>query len=213
MNIKFTLLFLTALTIAVASNAQINKGSTALGGNINFSTNTSKSDNGFKITTTSFLISPSLMTVYNNNQAVGFSLSYNHLNYNLGDQKTNGYGAGIFLRQYKPLGKSFYLFAQESLDFNYSKGGSFTDSLSSVENKTYGVNFTVNPGLAYDLSKKFQLELLFFNDLLSVDYSHNDLVQLNSSTIKSDNFNISANLNASQLTALNIGAKIFFGRK
>ena len=40
MNTKFTLLFLTALTIAVVSNAQINKGSTALGGNLSFSTTT-----------------------------------------------------------------------------------------------------------------------------------------------------------------------------
>jgi hypothetical protein len=66
------------------------------------------------------------MLVYNNNRAVGFSLSYNHLDYSLNDQKTNGYGAGVFLRQYKPLGKSFYLFAQEALNFNYNKGGSVT---------------------------------------------------------------------------------------
>ena len=212
MNTKFTLLFLAALTIAVISDAQINKGNTALGGNLSFSTSTSKNDGGFKETNTNLLLSPSLMLIYNNNRAVGFSLSYNHFKYSFADQKTNGYGAGVFLRQYKPLGKGFYIFAQEALNFNYSKGGSVTDSLTAVNNKIYEAGFTVNPGLAYDLSKKFQLELLFFNNLLSIDYSHHDLTQLNSSTIKSDNFSIGANLDGSQLTTLNIGAKIFFGR-
>ena len=41
MNTKFTLLFLAAFTIAVVSNAQINKGSTALGGNLSFNGNSS----------------------------------------------------------------------------------------------------------------------------------------------------------------------------
>jgi hypothetical protein len=211
MNTKFTLSFLAALTIAVVSNAQINKGSIALGGNINFNSERSKYDNGFKETTISFLISPSLMISYNNNKAMGFSLTYNHARYSVLDQKSNTYGAGVFLRQYKPLGKGFYIFAQEALNFMYSKSNSLNDTVL-VENKTSSVMLTANPGLAYDLSKKVQLELLLFNNFLSAGYSHHTLKGTNLSTIKSDDFSIGANLDASQLTSLNIGAKIFFGR-
>lgn len=210
---QIKLLTIAVLLIATTSQAQINKGNTALGGNLNFSTDKSNYDNGAKVTNTSFLISPSLMISYNNNKAVGFSLMYNHSRYSVLDQKNNGYGAGAFLRQYKPLGKGFYVFAQEALVFTYNKSNSLNDSIVRlVQNKSYMVAFTVNPGLAYDVSKKFQLELLFFNNLLSAAYSHHILSGTNLSTIKSDDFSISANLDASQLTSLNIGAKIFFGR-
>ncbi len=209
---QIRLLTIAILLIASTSHAQINKGGTALGGNINFGTSTSKSDNNSKRTVTSFAISPSLMIIYNNNRAVGFNLNYDYTKYNYFDKSANGYGAGIFLRQYKPLGKGFYVFAQEALNFNYRKSLGIADSAIIYNSKSFDAILTVNPGLAFDLSKRVQLELLFFNNLLAIEYTHFNYSQPNLSSIKTDNFSIGANLDGSQLTSLNIGAKIFFGR-
>jgi len=64
--------------------------------------------------------------------------------------------------------------------------------------------------LAYDLNKKIQFELLFFNDLLSASYFNS--TNTSSSTVKTSQFNFGANTTITDLTTLNVGAKIFFGR-
>ena len=211
MKTKFTLLTITALTIAVISKAQINKGASALGGNIHFTASTSNGDNDFKETSTDILVSPSFMKFYSINHAIGIKLNFGYIKNSYFEQKVNSYGAGIFLRQYKSLGKNFYVFVQEALNFDYSKTLVKTDSSNfiHVNNKTYQVSFTVNPGLAYDLGKNFQLELILFNDLLSASYSHTDA---KATGIKNDNFSIGSNLDLAQITSLNLGAKIFFSR-
>ena len=206
---QIKLLTIAVLLIASTSHAQINKGVNALGGNLSFGTSSIKNGNN-SFTNTSLLISPSFMTAYKNNRAVGFNLSYQYSKSNYANQKTNGYGTGVFLRQYKPLGKGFYVFAQEALNFQYSKIS--PDTTNFINSKTISIAFTANPGIAYDLSKKVQLELLLFNNFLSAEYSYLSSTSIASSTIKSNNFHIGANLDGSQLTSLNIGAKIFFGR-
>ena len=103
---QIKLLTIAVLLIASTSHAQINKGVNALGGNLSFGTSSIKNGNN-SFTNTSLLISPSFMTAYKNNRAVGFNLSYQYSKSNNANQETNGYGAGVFLRQYKPLGKVF----------------------------------------------------------------------------------------------------------
>lgn len=164
-----TLLILTVFTIATSTlHAQIKKGSTALGGNISFYTATSE-QNSVNHRTSTFYIAPSLTSFYKENHGVGFDVYYTH-SHSDSNSTYNGYGAGIFLRQYKALAKNFYIFAQEELSYSYSQGnflpvnnGKITQNSASIE---------VNPGLAYDLDKRIQFELLFFNDLLSINYSH-----------------------------------------
>jgi hypothetical protein len=211
MKTKSTLLLCLVLIIAVISKAQINKGASALGGNIHFATGSSKDDNGFKKNSTDISVSPSFMKFYSQNHAFGVNLNFGYLKNTYFGQKVNSYGAGVFLRQYKSLGKNFYVFAQEALNFDYSKTLYKVDSTNfvQVDNRTYQASFTVNPGIACDLCKNFQLELLFLNDLLSVDYSYTDA---RSTGIKNNNFSIGSNLDISQISSLNIGAKIFFGR-
>jgi len=214
MNTKFTL-FIAALTIAVLSHAQINKGSTALGGNLSFNTSSVESPQD-KYTNTSVTIAPAFMSFYKNNHVFGFVLRYTHQETSYYQLKTNSYGAGAFLRQYKFLGKGFYVFAQEALNFDANEYKSVLsgDVAIIVDNKEKSVNITANPGLAFDVSKKFQLELLFFNNLLSAGYSHATSRPDNvSHPLDTENsFFLNANLDFSQISSLNIGAKIFFGR-
>ena len=215
MKLKFTLSQLAFIFIALTSKAQINKDVIALGGNLNFNTLTAKSESD-KRKQTSITISPSFMLFNKENRAIGFNLNYGHLDVDISGS-SNTYGAGIFLRQYKPLSKSFYVFAQEALMYNYTKG--LVDSstyYSFVDNRSHQVSLTVNPGIAYDLSKHFQLEILFFSNLLSVSYSHSQLLTHDNNGAdemrKYNSLNAGANFSASQLTSLTIGAHFFFGK-
>ncbi len=212
---QIKLLTITILLITTTSYAQINKGSTALGGNLSFTTTTIDYYSTGKQKQSDIIIAPSLMIVNKDNRAMGFNLYYSHLNA-VPAGKSNTYGAGVFLRQYKLLGKGFYAFVHEALSYNYGKGSVDSSmNYSFVNNISNDINLTINPGIAYDLSKRFQLELLFFNDLLSASYHHSKLItHYNGSDIiqKYSSFSAGANLTVSQLASLNIGAKIFFGR-
>jgi hypothetical protein len=211
MKTTFTLLIISFLTVATTSlHAQISKGSIALGGNLSFTTGSQKTESE-KQNETNILFSPSLLNFYKENKAVGFSLDYGYIKYPASKQNT--YGAGIFLRQYKPLGKGFYFFVQEALNYNYSKAT--WDSLAQqpyqkVTSNTISV--VVNPGIAYDISKRFQIELIFLNNLISASYSNGKNEGLNNEVEKDNAFSVGAFLDASQLSYANIGFKIFFGR-
>jgi len=217
MKQKFTLIATFIFFTVLTSKAQVSKGDIIVGGNLGFTTGTQKDVDGNKNSTTNFSIQPSFGKVYKENKIIGIIARYRYLgNGDNSELNTNSYGAGIYLRQYKPLGKGFYVFVQESLnaDFNHLKNfyGSPADIQDTKETNLY---VTINPGFACDLSKRFQLELLFLNNLISAGYSH-QTVKYEPSALyndyKSNYFYINSNFDWSQLSSLNVGVKIFFGR-
>lgn len=205
MNKKNTLAIFTCLFTA-ASFAQISKGTTFIGGNAGLNVGTYKSG-AFKDTYTSFSVFPSFGFTYKENRVAGFLLNYQHNNNGNQLPPSNIYGAGVFLRQYKPLGKGFYVFAQEALNFNYTKLKG--DSVAYNYTKALNIFANVNPGLAYDLTKRMQVELLF-NDLITVGYNHYDY--LIPSNYKQSNFYINSSFNLSQLSSVNLGIRFLLGR-
>ena len=124
MKKTITLLIPTTFFLVFSAKSQINKGSILLGGTLNaYSDNVKNSDsNVFK--QNYFSVSPSIGFAIDVNTVLGFSLSYstNTSNgYSSFKTKNNGYSAGVFLRKYKPLSQSFYLFG-ESNSFKYFSG-------------------------------------------------------------------------------------------
>jgi len=200
---------------AIISKAQVSKGNIVLGGNFSFTTSGYGDGSSYS---TYFFVSPSLGKVYKENRIVGFNLNYGY-NGNIDpDLRTSSYGAGFYLTQYKPLGKGFLIFLKESLNTYYShlKNYSSTNQGTFIsDNKSLSVGITINPGVAYDLSKKIQLELVFLNDLISAGYVHTKNVELGNPSnfrFEQNSFYASTDNSVSNLTSLNIGAKIFFGR-
>src|SRR5450432_479199 len=112
---KFTFLFLViTFLFTVTTNAQIKKGSVFLGGDIGGSTQKTK-DNGTAINSQDGLsISPVFGKAIKENLILGadaiFSLykdkDANPVPYT--NQRNNSYGAGIFIRKYKPIRKSSF---------------------------------------------------------------------------------------------------------
>lgn len=223
---KNLLLLLAIVSTALSASAQISKGSSFLGGTLNFSTQkeTSEQPTSTGETTSieekksTFLISPSIGFAYKENRVWGLSLSYNRVKNEYADNKPsveNYYGAGAFLRQYKPLGKGFYLFAEESLGFSYGKNDYTSDNNNSSSYKLFSTALSFAPGFAYDVSKKFQLELIM-NNLLYAKYNHSDaktsIADVPRRT-QTSNFSVGSNLNGLlESNSISIGGRFVFGR-
>ncbi|RXK83789.1 outer membrane beta-barrel protein [Filimonas effusa] len=219
---KKIFLFIIAIALlSVAASAQITKGSSYLGGDIGLSHSKSESDQiEYDTKATTIGASASIGFAYKENRVWGLSLNYTYLNSEDAsqDRKLNGYGAGVFLRQYKPLGKGFYLFANEGLnllysveDWHYSAAGGTWFGL-----KTYSASVGLSPGVAYDVNRKFQLELSL-NNMIYADYSHQKSPDPGSVFFDGkstrNTFSLGSDLNnLAKLGSVRIGARWVLGR-
>lgn len=166
MRKAFTLILALFVFLSVAS-AQYDKGSMLIGGTISASTN--KAESGQNEQKNRFFnLTPSFGQFYKENRLAGVSLGIG-----VGRQdtvsKSVSYSAGVFLRQYLPMGKSFYLFGEEGLDYSRTKSRSNTVN-GETSQRTNRLDFSVHPGLAYGATRRIQLELLF-PALVTIGYS------------------------------------------
>lgn len=204
------------LFTAIAANAQMEKGTVLLGGNLSVGTY-NNTFNGTETKSTTFGIAPSVGWAYSTNRFLGFSLNYAYSKQSQ-DYKQNTFGVGVYMRQYLPVAKSLYLFAHEGLSVSTNKGSGVigTTLPASRDSKGWNATLGLSPGLAYDLTKKIQLELLL-NNLLGVGYSHSKITDtpqgggiVNESKVNSFSFN--SNADPTQLTNISVGVRFTLGR-
>ena len=194
-------LLTAGLLIVCITNAQIKKGDVLLGGNLNFSKQTTKPDDVFyNGDQTSFSISPSIAKAVKDDLIVGLNLSFSYFK-NVNKVNTpsmistsSSYGLGVFIRKYKVLGAGFALFAegdlsgQDILSRSYADGGT-----KPPADKNYTINAGFYPGLAYFISKHVQLETGFQN-LAYVQYGHANTGQ-NPFEVKTNTFSVGTGFN------------------
>jgi len=175
-------IFLSALAVFIVflSHAQIKKGTVFIGGNINFSHQSSKADDSLYIPlnpATNFSFSPSVGWAIKDNLVFGIDLGYGYqkINYNYASpnyyDKLNSYSGGIFLRKYATLGSGFYLFGQTDLDFTYTKTSHSQGIPDLQKTKTNTIGLSFYPGVAYRVSSHWQLET-GLPGLAHITYSH-----------------------------------------
>jgi hypothetical protein len=217
---KFTFFFLIAFIMASVANAQIQKGTTVLGGNISFSTQ--KSDPGSGGTATSsqnFYVAPLFAKAVKQNFIVGGDIIYgryfNKQTSSNAVYKTdnNSYGIGAFVRGYKNLGNSgFYLFLQSRLGADITNGkNSYTgDPGRDTKNDNNGFDIRLNlyPGVSYAVTPKMHIET-GLNDLFQVGYSSSKSSGSQIQETKSSGFSAGIGLGSS--TVWTVGVKFFFG--
>jgi hypothetical protein len=162
----FTLLAILILINTTLSAQQ--KGNVLVGGTLGFFDYKSESQ-GTKNNQTDFFLSPSLGKFYANNKMAGVNLSYYHSKFR-DSLDRNTFGAGIFLRQYQPLGKSFFLFAEEAINGYTSKYNDYYQAPARIKAKENSVYLIFYPGLAYAISKKLQMEVAL-PQLVQVSYT------------------------------------------
>jgi hypothetical protein len=192
--------------LTITLQAQINKGSVLLGGNIGFSTNKAK-DTSLKNNST--YLSPVVGIAVKENLIVGINFSYGHSKNNLNapasEAEYKSYGAGVFVRKYVPLGKGFYLFGETSLNYqDYSD--TYTNPYQKVELKGQNMSINLYPGVSYAISKMLQLEF-GLPQLVTVGYSKTQNIVNDATTQKTSGANFNAS--ASSFTNVVLGFRIF----
>jgi hypothetical protein len=182
MKQRFVLSLVFVCAFMVTTRAQISKGAVWVGGTISYNQN----KNDYKDTakkdykTSSLNVSPSIGIAVKDNLVVGIRLSYGHdksENYaNTLESKSNSYGAGIFVRQYIPVISRLYLFGEASASYTSSKGDATQEDYSTgttvkvkTTTKGWSTGLNVTPGLAFAITKKFQVETSL-NSLFNVGY-------------------------------------------
>lgn len=211
---KISTLVIILLVSIISRAQQIPKGTILLGGTVGFNRSTQERTNLDEVRSTAISLAPSIGKFYRDNRVAGINLNYSRSTTTDNSSKGNFYGIGFFLRQYLPIGKSFYVFAEENIN---GQTGKYSQkyTTTTVEGKQTDVSLNVYPGVAYAISGKFQFELALTN-LLSLSYSGNKRTENNNGTItKNDSkgFSLNAGNNTSNLGYLSIGAKWFFSKR
>jgi len=204
------------ISTGLVSDAQIKKGSWLLGGDVDFNIQNASQPAGNSYTSSSANISlyPSLGKAIRDNLVLGADLSYLHSQSKNADPNVptttnstfNQYGFGLFLREYKPLGKGFSLFAQERL------GGSYGDGLPSGSEDfghSYFLSLGLTPGLAYTVCGRMQLEASL-PSLFSIGYSHQKVGSA-PNEYKYDSFGAGTNLGSDFFSNITLGFRFILG--
>ena len=199
---------LSLMILTVCSvDAQIKKGATLLGGQLGFSSTTTdySSTPGPSTKNSSFSISPAFGKAVQENLVIGADIDFEYNkfnNQNIDEHKSTVYGIGVFVRQYKELGKGFYLFGQARLGGNYVRFEQATPQVPSSIQKNYNVQLSFYPGVAYSATRKLQLEA-GLNNMVAIQYAHSS-----SLTAKSIQFSLNTSLN-SAMAGFTIGFRVF----
>jgi hypothetical protein len=181
-GMKKVYLSISLLIAGFISQAQINKGVVLLGGNFSAGTSKDKYDGANSaIKSNGLSFSPSYGRAIRDNLVVGFDLTvgYSTQGSDGNMNQENNYGAGFFVRKYKPLGSGFLLFGQTRVGFSYddnqsdnSLGGNGSEH---EDQRALSANLAFSLGIAYAVSRRWQLEtslpsLAYFN------YSHTSTI-------------------------------------
>jgi hypothetical protein len=174
--------FIGLILTGFLSQAQISKGTILLGGDFNFGTSSIKtSTEGVTPVTpstttknTGFSVSPSIAKAIKDNLVLGVDLGVGYTSEASNpNYKQNDYDLGVFMRNYKYLGSRFYFFFETRLGFTYSDftQDDSTFAPSHVDTKSFGINLGLSPGVAYSLSRRWQLEAEF-PDVVYAEYNY-----------------------------------------
>lgn len=190
------LLFIVLGFISYQSRAQINEGRIQAGGSI--SAGSLKSEPPFQsdFKNTNVYISPSIGRFYKTNKLAGVFLSfgYNEASNQSYKMINRTYGGGVFFRQYQPVLNKLYIYLHESAEYNYLSGSNDTQ-----RSHGYNIGASLQAGMAYDISKKMQLELSL-NRLVSASYQNSTVAR---------GYNISTSLEKDVFSNIGFGFRYF----
>ena len=214
MRNKFTLLTSILLITFMAGKAQFTTGKYSLGGDLNFSSENTK---GSDVKNQAVNVTISFGKVVKENTLVGINLSYGHFNFeNITefDQKLNQYGAGIFYRKYKRLGKDFHLFGDGDLNYAYTEGiVTYENARKKVIDNEVSIN--LKAGLSYSLTRKMQIELIMPN-IVGIGYSQEKYKYSDPNPFKvtpdNNTFSFLTNIDGNLLSNFGVGFKFILGK-
>ena len=215
MKNKISVLFIALFSFTLTLQAQINKGSTSLGGQISFSHgNAQDFTNDAHQESNQGYISLSAGKAVKDNSVIGLTVQFGagknyNTSSNLNKTANSQYGAGIFYRRYKSLAKDFYIFFEGSLGYSYSKNTyKDTTGITLSESTQSMSSLGLTAGVSYKILKNLHLEVTL-PQLLYIGYSANKSTQ-QTTVSKSDGISFNSNLKPGTLDNLGIGFRFIF---
>ena len=181
---KLTLLIISLFTFSL-SNAQIKKGNLFIGGDVYLGFfNTTNTPNGDISRNSGFGFSPTIGWATKDNLVVGVSIltnfSYNSYTNSDNYNSSSRIGAGVWMRKYLPIGKSFYLFGNGmfSVQSLYNSNNIIAQSRFYKE-EGCNINVILVPGIAYQVNKRLFLDASL-NNLFTLGYERKNTEYQNS---------------------------------
>lgn len=211
---KYLLLLSIAFLCMFTTHAQIKKGATFIGGSISGNTQKTEQTDGTIYKSNGINISPVFGKAIKENLILGgraWVLSQNNDDNYIRDRKFRAYGAGVFLRKYKPLGTSgFSIFAEATFGFTFQKTEMESDITIPTNDltKRYSVGVSAYPGISYAVSKRLQLETGFNSNFFSLSYFKEDRFLDHSSDRFSKTNGIDFYSSAEYFTSLYLGFRV-----
>lgn len=217
---KITLLIISLFTFSL-SNAQITKGNLFIGGDVYLSiyNTTNPNPNGEFSRSSSFGFSPTIGWVTKENLVVGASIltyfNYNSFTNSDNYNRSNRIGAGIWMRKYLPIGKSFYLFGNGMLSVQTLYNSNYIIAQPNFyKEKGFNINVNFVPGIAYQVNKRLFLDAAL-NNLFSLGYERKNTEYQNSGSPNinrsTNSFNLSSGIGSG--TPLQVGMRWMILRK
>lgn len=201
----------------MGANAQINKGTILIGGQVNFFNQTQKAEQN-ENDHQNWNLSVSAGKAIKNNRIVGIAIGNSGMRSkgtnSSGDEitsKNDGFNIGGFYQAYQGLGKKFYAFGQANLRYQYNKEGyEITSNGKKWEASTHGVLVGATAGLSYQIFKKALVELtLPYLASIGVSGKTSEETGRPETQIKETNWGISSSLsNLSTIGNLSLGFRI-----
>lgn len=207
-----TLCFCTTIV-----SAQFEKGDKVLGAGLSFLSSTTDGNSSqtsvYKTKNTNAGLSIDLGIASKSTRLNGFYLTggmgssrstYNNLpSFNSNSDYYN-FGAGVFSRRYRPLGKGFFLFAEGRGEMLYSH--TKAENSNYVKGTSLSVTAGLYPGLSYQAGKRFMLDLRFA-DFIGLGYSRLDNTTAAGASDKTTSFSFNSSLGLGYLQNIGIGAR------
>jgi hypothetical protein len=190
---------LLILALAVFSFANAQKGTVLVSGNVGYSSQKSGNSGGQDYNYFNF--SPKVGYQYNDNWTVGVESSINNSNttFAIGDNKSNGFSVGGFIRYSKPVGGIFSVYADLGTGYHNADQTYFTGGFNptTITNKADGFYVGITPALFLNINKGFGLNFniggLGYNTLNNTTNNSNDTKSFNFSFGQALNVGISKN--------------------
>jgi hypothetical protein len=215
---KALLLVAVIISFASITHAQITKGRILLGGTLAYGRST-----GYNPPNVSdpqvqqgLTINPSFGKAVKDNLILGIEASFYSLTQKyrsstiISKYRSQSYGGSIFLRQYVPILKQFYFYAQAAAGANKNRTWQTSNDQTLNDTQGWGASLNLTPGLTYAITKRLYVETgLNGFALLSYNHSKTKFTDSNSGTVstaKGSNFGISTSLGSS--SGLNIGFRL-----
>lgn len=217
---KSLLLVLSLMLLSTSSFAQLQKGNLLLGGNVNFQTSSTESDNlgvagGNTAKSNSFFVSPLVGYFLSDRTVLGLKIDYS-------SSKTENLifsgpsvifendriGLGPFVRRYFPVKEWVAFYGQAEVNYGSARHFQTNNSSSSSETKTRYVSFAASLGLSFFPTQWMSIDVSANPLSFSSQKNQNILGGASGSETTTNGFDFNLNSNS-----LSLGAHFFLNKK